>query len=239
MLCDFHIHSTFSDGRLSIAELVDLYGRRGFGAIAITDHLCEEQTFLGKAAHFFERTLTRENFPQYIAVLQTEAERAWRQYRMRLIPGLELTKNALLHKRSAHIVVLGATEFISADQEIHALLKQIRNMGALSIAAHPVNTGTIEPQTYFLWSRREELADAFDAWEVASGPILFNAVAESGLPMIANSDLHHPRQMTSWKTALNCARETEAIFDAIRRQNVDFHFYSDAVRASTALLHPA
>ena len=51
MLADFHVHSTFSDGKLSIPEVVDLFGSRGFGAIAITDHLCEERTLIGKAAH--------------------------------------------------------------------------------------------------------------------------------------------------------------------------------------------
>ena len=34
-LADFHVHTTWSDGKLSIAEVVDLFGKRGFGAIAI------------------------------------------------------------------------------------------------------------------------------------------------------------------------------------------------------------
>lgn len=227
MLCDFHIHSTFSDGRLTIPELVDLYGSRGFGAIAITDHLCEENTFLGKVARFCERTLTRATFPHYLEVLQSEAERAWDQYHMRLIAGYELTKNHFANDRSAHIVVLGAKEYISADQDIHTLLKQVRDAGAISIAAHPVHTGKFEPQTYFLWSRRQELAQAFDAWEVASGAKIFEPVRTSGLPMIANSDLHHPSQIASWKTVLSCERSTEAIFEAIREQNVDFRFYEN------------
>ncbi|NJM10303.1 MAG: PHP domain-containing protein, partial [Bdellovibrionaceae bacterium] len=37
-LADLHVHSNFSDGHLSISELVDFYGQRGFGAIAVTDH---------------------------------------------------------------------------------------------------------------------------------------------------------------------------------------------------------
>src|ERR1700722_8863180 len=130
MLCDFHIHSHFSDGRLSIPELVDLYGKRGFGAIAITDHLCEERSFLGQTAHFFERTLTRKSFPRYLEVLREEAARAWDQYRMLVIPGYELTKNSLLNHRSAHVVVLGAEEYLSADQDIVELLKSVKDLGA-------------------------------------------------------------------------------------------------------------
>lgn len=227
MLCDFHIHSTFSDGRLDIAQLVDLYGRRGFGAIAITDHLCEERSFLGQTAHFFERTLTRKSFPKYLEILKTEAARAWDQYRMVVIPGYELTKNSLVNQRSAHVVVLGAPEYLSADQDIVCLLKQVRDLGGLSIAAHPVHTGHFEPQTYFLWSRRAELADKFDAWEVASGARLFDEVLHSGLPLIANSDLHHPRQINSWKTKLRCERHPEAIFQAIRDQEVEFVYYGE------------
>lgn len=237
-MCDFHVHSTFSDGRLSIPQLVDLYGKRGFGAIAITDHLCEARTFLGKTAHLFERTLTPETFPEYLRVLDQEAERAWRQYRMRVLPGFELTKNTLFNHRSAHIVVLGVREFISADQDITTLLKTVRSKGGLSIAAHPVFTGKFEPQTYFLWSRRQELRELFDAWEVASGSTLFPEVAESGLPMIASSDLHHPRQINAWKTLLSCERHPEAIMQAIRRQNIDFIYYQDSTPASSLLTLP-
>lgn len=236
MLCDFHIHSRFSDGKLTIPELVDMYGQRGFGAIAITDHLCEEKSFLGRAARFLQRTLTRQTFPLYLETLRRERERAWREYRMLLIPGFELTKNAVAHKRSAHIVVLGVEEWIEADQPIHRLLEQVRQARGLSIAAHPVNTGYREAQTYYLWDRREELRHSFDAWEVASGSRLFDEVLHSGLPLIANSDLHHPRQISSWKTVLNCERSVEAVFQAVRRQEVEFQYYQDPV--ASYLTHP-
>ena len=45
-ICDFHIHSQYSDGQLTIPEIVDLYGKEGFGAIAITDHICDDKSFL-------------------------------------------------------------------------------------------------------------------------------------------------------------------------------------------------
>lgn len=227
MWCDFHVHSTFSDGRLTIPALVDLYGRRGFGAIAITDHVCEEKSLLGLSAHWLEKTLTAESYALYMQVLTEEAERAWDQYRMILLPGLELTKNSLRHSNSAHIVALGAHEFISADDSVEEILREIRSQGGLSIAAHPVHTGKLEPQTYHLWNRRRELSSLFDTWEVASGRQFSQEVARSGLPMIANSDLHHPRQMSSWKTILNCERHPEAILRAIRRQEVQFKYFED------------
>ena len=225
---DFHMHSTFSDGKLKIPELVDLYGSRGFGAIAITDHLCEENTLIGKAAHLIGHTLTPATFPLYKAILESEATRAWERYRMVLIPGYELTKNTVSNRRSAHILGLGVRDFMWADRDVRDLARALRAQGALAIAAHPVSTQKFEKQTYHLWDRRRELAQEFDAWEVASGPHLFDEVLRSGLPLIANSDLHRPRQMTSWKTLLSCERHPEAILEAIRLQEgLKFHFHEE------------
>jgi hypothetical protein len=36
-LCDFHIHTNYSDGRLTLPEVGDFYGRRKFDCICITD----------------------------------------------------------------------------------------------------------------------------------------------------------------------------------------------------------
>jgi predicted metal-dependent phosphoesterase TrpH len=225
-LADLHMHSAFSDGKLSLPELVDLYGQLGFGAIAITDHLCENSTVIGKAARYLEQTLTPANFPIYTAILKSEAERAWDQYRMVVIPGFELTKNSVSNHRSAHMLALGVTEFIPADGDPVALARTIRNLGGLAIAAHPVSTRKIEKQTYHLWDRREELRQELDAWEVASGPYIFDEVLESGLPMVASSDLHVPNQISSWKTVFDCERHPEAIMDAIRRQELGFRFFN-------------
>jgi predicted metal-dependent phosphoesterase TrpH len=35
---DFHMHSTLSDGRLSVRELIDYCVEQGLSAISITDH---------------------------------------------------------------------------------------------------------------------------------------------------------------------------------------------------------
>jgi hypothetical protein len=226
-IADFHMHSTFSDGKLTVPELVDLFGARGFGAIAITDHLCESESVIGRAATYLGRTLTPATFPLYLAILRSEAERAWDQYRMVLIPGFELTKNSVSNHRSAHLLGLGITDFLSADADVVELARGIRAQGALVVAAHPVSTRKVEKQTYHLWDRREELAKELDAWEVASGEVLFDEVMESGLPKLANSDLHSRKQLSSWKTVLECERHPEAILDAIRKQNLSFRYYAE------------
>jgi predicted metal-dependent phosphoesterase TrpH len=197
----------------------------GFGAIALTDHLCEEQTLIGKATAYLGCTLTKKNFPLYLETLRSEAERAWRLYKMVVLPGVELTKNSLSNHRSAHIVGLGVSDYLRADEPVETLAQGVRSQGGVAIAAHPVWTRRVERQTYYLWDRREELQNTFDAWEVASGPHLFEEVAQTPLPKIASSDFHLPRHLTAWKTVLYCARHPEAILEAIRKQELDFRFF--------------
>ena len=227
MLADLHTHSTFSDGEMNIPQLVDFYGERGFGAIAITDHICETKSFFGKAAQYLNYTLTEANFPLYLEIIRSEAVRAWREYEMVVIPGFEVSKNSLSNHRSAHLLGLGVSEFVSADLEISQIIDRIREQNALVIAAHPVSTRKFEKQTYHLWSRREELRDKIDAWEVASGPHIFEEVLKSGLPMLATSDLHRPQQIQSWKTVLKCERTPQAILQAVKNQELSFQFYTE------------
>lgn len=226
-LCDFHIHSRNSDGRLSIEELVDYYGQRGFGAIAITDHLCETNTFLGRSARFLEKTLLQKNFSRYMGEIHQAQKLALRRYDMVVIPGVEFTKNSFSHSDSAHILGLGLTHFIDPNLSVDDLILAIHQQKGLAIAAHPVSTRKIEPQTYHLWHQRDRLSLKMDAWEVASGAVLFNEVFDSGLPMIANSDLHHPSQMSSWKTVLDCKKSLLSILCAIKHQNLNFTYYQN------------
>lgn len=234
ILADFHLHTDASDGKLPIRELVDLYGKRGFGAIAVTDHLCETQSVLGKAARYLGYSLQEEHFAAYIAKIEEEAERAWRLYRMLVIPGMEITKNSLNNHRSAHVLGIGVRKFVNPCADIPEICAAIHAQGGLAVAAHPVSTQKFEKQTFHLWDRREELASSFDAWEVASGPYLFQEVLRSGLPMLANSDLHHPKQISSWKTVLQCENTEGAIFHSIRKQELSFTFYRDAESSASA-----
>jgi hypothetical protein len=225
------MHSTFSDGKLTIPQLVDLFGQQGFGAIAITDHLCETSTVIGKAAGYLGHTLTRESFPRYLEILKEEGERAWRQYRMVVIPGFELTKNSVFNHRSAHVLGLGISDYIPADGDPKSLARAIRAQGGVAIAAHPVSTRKFEKQTYQLWDHRVELEKEFDAWEVASGPYLFHEVLRSSFPLVASSDLHHPNQLSSWKTIFTCEKSIPAILDAIRKQDLEFRYYDSKAPA--------
>ncbi len=225
-LADFHVHTDMSDGQIPLRQVIDLYGSHGFGAIAITDHIAEEKTFIGKAAIHLEKVLTRETFPGYLAALKDEGARAWDQYRMVVLPGFELSKNSINNWRSAHLLGIGVSEYLPADADTVELIQKIHEQQGLAIAAHPVHTRKVEKQTYELWDRRQELAQHFDAWEVASGPFIFDEVAATNLPKLASGDLHAAKQIRSWKTLLHCERHPQAILDAIKTQDLSFTFYN-------------
>lgn len=226
-LCDLHIHSTFSDGNFTIAEIVDFYGQKGFNVIAITDHFCEQNSFLGQAANYLEKTLTKKTLPDYFSTIEKESKRALVKYGMMLLPGLEFTKNSLSFSRSAHILSIGIDQYINPDQPIEELLQELNNENYLNIAAHPVLTKKMEHQTFHLWDQRQHYAKYFDAWEVASGPYLFEEVLNSGLPMIASSDFHQPKNIRSWKSWIDCELDLGSLKRAIDNQKLEFTFYEE------------
>ena len=39
LLCELHAHTRWSDGEMTVAELVDLHGRNGFDVLCVTDHV--------------------------------------------------------------------------------------------------------------------------------------------------------------------------------------------------------
>ena len=88
LLCDFHVHTTWSDGKLSVADVVDLYGSTGkFDVIAITDHILMKNDILARAGRI--ATLGRRafgvresDFDAYLDNIRIEAERALRHYNM-------------------------------------------------------------------------------------------------------------------------------------------------------------
>lgn len=220
--CDLHIHSQFSDGKLTVPEIVDLYGQHGFGAIAITDHLCEKNGVVGRVSHGLSYSLTEEIFPYYMETLKNEADRAMRQYGMLVIPGYEITKNSFSNHRSAHILVIGSQEYINPNQSVDEILEHAKSLKALTVAAHPFYTGDFEFQTFHLWSRREKLKHFIDAWEVNYRKKICADVLNSGLPLIASSDFHHQAHFSSWKTKIWAELNMTSIFDSIRNQQLDF-----------------
>jgi predicted metal-dependent phosphoesterase TrpH len=228
LLCDFHVHTRWSDGRLTLREVVDLYGETGkFDVIAITDHILMKRDLLariGRVATLGTRNfgLREESFDTYLADIQLEARRAWRRYGLLVIPGAEVTQNGFNGKKNSHIIALDIKEYISADQSALDILRAIRRQDGLSIACHPHHRATrrLEVSTCYLWDHRKELSDLVDVWEAANRDDLFSVTSLKHYPYVANSDFHKPKHLYSWKTLLRCDKNLPAIKRTLR-SNVD------------------
>jgi predicted metal-dependent phosphoesterase TrpH len=228
LLCDFHVHTSWSDGRLSLRETVDLYGTTGrFDVIAITDHILMTRDVLARAGRMATLgrrrfSVAREDFSDYLAEIAAEADRAMREYGMLVIAGAEITQNHLRGRFNSHIIGLGIHEWISADQRADDILREIRRQDGLSIACHPHHRTTrrIEISTCYLWDHRKELAGLVDVWEAANRDDLFSVTSLKHYPYVANSDFHRAKHLFSWKTLLRCEKAWHAIKAALKA-NVD------------------
>jgi 3',5'-nucleoside bisphosphate phosphatase len=217
LLCDFHIHTKYSDGSVELRRTVDLFGQSGFDVIAITDHVVNGDNSFGKLAHRFRFSVRENNFDEYMDNIRKESERAWEKYGMLIIPGVEITKNHLSSDNSAHILILDIQEFIPAGWSYEKIFLEAKEQDALVVACHPHHTPEITNRdTLFLWNNREKYAKYIDAWEIANRDDVFNVISLKKYPYIANSDFHKARHIYSWKTLLNCEKKISSVKQCIR-----------------------
>jgi 3',5'-nucleoside bisphosphate phosphatase len=218
LLCELHAHTNWSDGALSLPELVDLYGRSGFDVLAITDHVNRTEV----EPPWGVRT---ENHAAYLAAIQAETERALRLYDLVLVPGVELSYNDADPFRAAHAVAVGLSTFVGLDDGLEAALDRARGEGAAIVAAHPFRSRRAGPAgrlTLRFARDWRELRPLVDRWELFNRDDLFSWVAQRGLPAVANGDFHRPEHLHGWKTLLPCAKEAGAVVDYLRSQRPAF-----------------
>jgi predicted metal-dependent phosphoesterase TrpH len=209
LLCELHAHTTWSDGSLSLPELVDLYGNAGFDVLSVTDHVVA-----GRAAidHVHPG-----NYATYLAAIEAEAERAQSTYDLLVIPGLELTFDHDEPEQSAHGVAVGLREHIGLEDGIEDALVRAREAGAALIAAHPSEPGQRGGRgTARFASEPGWAASVVDRFELVNRHDFFPWVAEARLPVVANGDFHRHQHLATWKTALPCAKDEDEIIAFLR-----------------------
>ena len=234
LLCDFHIHSNYSDGKLAVPEIVDFYGERGFDCICITDHLADPSRLIGRLSELANCTLGQEQVGEYFSVIARERQRAWRRYRMLVMTGIEFNKDGYTRKTSAHLLGIDLKRPVDPSLDIPEIIERIHEQGALAVASHPhIMKSEWGKNTLYLWENQEKFAPLLDAWEIANRNNIFNDIGLKRLPFIANSDFHKPKHIYSWKTLIHCEKDAEAIKDCIRRnEHVAITLYRDFVGAS-------
>lgn len=216
LLCDFHIHTKYSDGSVELKKTIDIFGQAGFDVIAVTDHVVNGDNAIGKFARSFRLSVTEKNFDEYISNIKSEAERAWNKYEMLVIPGVEISKNYISSEKSAHILIIDIKDFIPACMSYEKIFLEAKRQDALIVACHPHNMSDSSRDTLFLWNNRDKYAKYIDAWEIANRDDVFNVISLKKYHYIANSDFHKARHLYSWKTLLNCDKDVESVKQCIR-----------------------
>lgn len=217
LLCDFHIHTRFSDGSLGLLETVDLYGQAGFDVIAITDHVVNGDNTFGKITRTLNYSVKASNFDTYLNQIHEASQYACEKYGMLVIAGVEISKNHLSPERSAHILLLDIKEFIPACLDYEELFAEAKQQDCLIIACHPhYMSSQTDRDTLYLWNNRDKYARYIDAWEIANRDDVFNVISLKKYPYVANSDFHSPAHLYSWKTLLNCPKDIQAVKSCIK-----------------------
>ncbi len=213
LLCELHAHSTWSDGDLSLRELCDLYGRRGFDVLAVTDHAPRD-----------DRHVQPGNHADYLAAVAAEAARAAELYDLLVIPGLELTYDDHDPLQAAHVVAVGLHEYVPLEAGLQPALAVARAHGAALVAAHPYAPEQLATATRgtAAFGGRPELAPLVDRFELFNRHTLFPWVAAAGLPAIASGDFHRLEHLATWKTMLPCAKDEGAVVDYLRSSRPAF-----------------
>jgi len=218
LMCDFHIHTNYSDGKMTAPDVVDFYGRRGFDCICITDHLGDPRRLIGKLSKLLKLTLGPEAMDEYFDVIARERRRAWRKYNMLVMTGLEFNKDGFSKKSSAHLLGIDLKAPINPALDLPPTIAEIHAQGGLAVASHPhIMKSEWGKNTLHLWENQEIFAPLIDAWEIANRNNIFTPVGLKRLAFLANSDFHKPKHIYSWKTLLHCEKEPEAIKECIRK----------------------
>jgi predicted metal-dependent phosphoesterase TrpH len=209
LLCELHAHTTWSDGSLALPELVDLYGNAGFDVLCVTDHVVPGRTAIDN--------VHPGNYDAYLAAIEAEAARAHASYDLLVIPGLELTYDGARPEDSAHAVAVGVREHVTLDDGIEEAMVRAREAGAALIAAHPSEPGQRAGRGTTRFACEPAWAVSMvDRFELVNRHDFFPWIAESRLPVVATGDFHLHQHLSTWKTAIPCAKDEDEVVDYLR-----------------------
>jgi hypothetical protein len=215
----FHIHTTYSNGTYTPAEVVDLYKFSGFGfnVISVTDYNSIDGSFAG------------------VAEARAEGQRVG----MIVIGGQEIISQFPQNNGSTvfkHILALFLTQPIPnpystyRTNEVQWYFDAIHNQSGIGIVAHSwgMNDQTVTGTSASPWWQFRN-ASYIDGWEIFNYGMMGNGmtddeistVLDNGKIPIASHDFHHAAITNSTYNLLFCNNKTEeGVKDALLNRRI-------------------
>ncbi|GAB4324051.1 MAG: hypothetical protein Kow0069_29430 [Promethearchaeota archaeon] len=215
VVLDVHAHTTHSDGKLGVEELVRYHRAVGFNACAVTDH----NTLAGLAE-------------------AREAAERWAG-RFVLLPGVEWTTSRV------HLCLLGVTDEElcrdvpqrPTDGEIEAIVRATHERGGVVVACHfPWSTGGPKPRMPDHPTLRQLHEWGVDLVEVANWDddvalvdrdalTYLEGLDEGELGPCVGTDVHRPEEAVPCGWTLVSVREftAEGVLEALRARKTSVH----------------
>jgi hypothetical protein len=194
-----HIHSTYSDGEFTLAELREIYMATGYDFICMTDH-----------AEFFTEA--------QVSAYRNECE-ILSDERFNLFAGLEFECDQRMH-----ILGLGVTSLVNTTNP-QEVIEHIRNQNGISVIAHPLDSMFNWIETFEVLPDGIETWNSKYDGRFAPRPATFellNRLQKRKPEMRAyyGQDMHWKKQFRGLSYALDCQTpRLQSVLQAYRQGN--------------------
>ena len=211
---------------MNTRELCDLYGRRGFDVLAVTDHA----TRIGAE-------VTAELYDAYLAEIEAEAARARSLYDLLVLPGLELTLTTPSPPGPRTLSRSGCAATSTLPRGRSNLRSPPRTPGGGARCRPPVLAGRArrcDARDRRLRGPHRRAGATVDRFELFNRHTLFDWVAAAGLPAIATVDFHDLSHLRTWKTLLPCPKDEDAVLAYLQSPRPAFLVSLDEIAPARA-----
>ena len=209
---DVHMHTTWSDGTLSVDELVDACAARGYSWMAITDHskymkfvngLTEERLRKQRV----EIEAARQKHPEMTILCGVE---------MDILPDGSLDYEDEFLQEMDYVIASIHSKFDQTEEEIMQRLENACRNPYVSLIAHPTGRIIGRRDGYAVNIDRlvELAAETGTALEMNANPGRFDLTASSlakakaaGVKIMINTDTHRPEMLEDMKLGVLHARK--------------------------------
>ncbi|ORY95246.1 Polymerase/histidinol phosphatase-like protein [Syncephalastrum racemosum] len=209
VLLDGHAHSTYSDGRMNVRQLLEWHIANGYNAVIVTDH----NTIQGGLA---AEKLALEEYADNITV----------------IPGIEYSC-CRIHMNLIDInesIPIGPPE--PTDQELQQVIQRVHELGGLVIVNHIPWSNTTQdgydlPRLPNHPSVEDLISWGVDGFEVVHADTFdyatYLATVKHNLIQMVGTDVHYPTTpATAWLAVQAETKTRSGIMQAIRARRTSF-----------------